>query len=173
MQQRANHVVKTTISWTTLCHPAEMARINRFGGGVVFDAIQILFHINHTDSFPYKLFSLFSQILHLFHMYFFIFLYKSFTIPYNFFTFPIFSIQTLSCLQPNFPKWFESALLNPDHFPWISTILGGTLCGRIIVLFSTQSNKKSINLGTLPVFNLCHLIVKTFLVFPHPTILLS
>ena len=28
-------------------------------------------------------------------------------------------------LQPNFPKWFESVLLNLDHFPWISTIRGG------------------------------------------------
>ena len=40
-------------------------------------------------------------------------------------------------LQPNFPKWFESVLLNPDHFPWISTIGGGTLCGR----FSFQYTK--------------------------------
>ena len=28
-------------------------------------------------------------------------------------------------LQPNFPKWFESALPNLDQFTWISTIRGG------------------------------------------------
>ena len=28
-------------------------------------------------------------------------------------------------LQPNFPKWFEPVLLNPEQFPCISTIRGG------------------------------------------------
>ena len=59
-------------------------------------------------------------------------------------------------LQANFPKWFEPVLLNPDCFPWISTIRGGGLCGRKNVLFSAQSNKKSVKLGTLPVFDFCH-----------------
>ena len=57
------------------------------------------------------------------------------------------------CNLYNFLKWFEPVLLNLDHFPWISTIRGGgTLCSRKHVLFSTQSNKKSDNLGTLPQF---------------------
>jgi len=31
--------------------------------------------------------------------------------------------------------------------------VGGTLCGRKNQLFSIQSDKKSVNLGTLPVFD--------------------
>ena len=34
--------------------------------------------------------------------------------------------------------------------------VGAVLCGRKNVLFSAQSNKKSVKLGTLPVFDFCH-----------------
>ena len=34
--------------------------------------------------------------------------------------------------------------------------MGGTLCGRKTFTFIAQSNKKSVNLGTLPVFDFCH-----------------
>ena len=68
------------------------------------------------------------------------------------------------------------------HFPWISTICGGALCGRKNALLNTQSSKKSVNFGTLPI--VCFLVTKhhvkkipvyfpTSLSFPQTTILLS
>ena len=77
-------------------------------------------------------------------------------------------------LQPNFPKWFESVLLNPDHCPWISTIRrGGALCGRKKIYFSVHKVMRNRS-----IWRPCQFLifvtkhhVKTFFVFPHPTIL--
>ena len=69
-------------------------------------------------------------------------------------------------LQPNFPKWFESVLLNLGPFPMdLHHSWGGPFAVEKNLLFSTQSNKKSVNLETLPVFDFCHQTPCCFLFF--------
>ena len=71
--------------------------------------------------------------------------------------FQFISIQILSCLQPSFPKWIESALAQSRPFPMdLHHSWGVPFAVGKNALFSTQSDKKSVNLGTLPVFDFCH-----------------
>ena len=68
--------------------------------------------------------------------------------------FQFISIQILSCLQPSFPKWIGSALAQSRPFPMdLHHSWGVPFAVGKYVLFSTQSDKKSVNLGTLPVFD--------------------
>ena len=97
--------------------------------------------------------------------------------------FQFISIQILSCLQPSFPKWFESVLRNLDHFPWISTIRGGTLCGRKKNNFSVHNVIRNRSIWRPCQFLILSpntmwktslsIISRPLLIFPHPTILLS
>ena len=71
------------------------------------------------------------------------------------------------------------ALTQPRPFPMdLHHSWGGPFAVEKNLLFRTQSNKKSINLGALPVFDFCHqtycekhpyLFPALFCFFPHPT----
>ena len=67
----------------------------------------------------------------------------------------VFALKALVHLYTAFFLLFLQAL-NLDRFSWISTLHGDRVAVEKHVLLSTQGNEKSVNLGTLPVFDFCH-----------------